>query len=138
MPYVLPNPAVLICILTSVPPYNCNMHYDLLLVLCCVQARQPRISRAEGTHALILVPTRELAVQVGSYSGTALQPQSLSDLVWLLFAQAGCICVLHPVLVASPACQWMVPGLNTRRRFFCANVAAVIAAAAAAGRSVTC
>lgn len=26
---------------------------------------QPRISRADGTHAVVLVPTRELAVQVG-------------------------------------------------------------------------
>ncbi|WIA32142.1 hypothetical protein OEZ86_002992 [Tetradesmus obliquus] len=33
-------------------------------LLHSLQARQPRISRAEGTHALILVPTRELAVQV--------------------------------------------------------------------------
>jgi hypothetical protein len=32
--------------------------------VCALQARQPRITRAEGTHALILVPTRELAVQV--------------------------------------------------------------------------
>lgn len=28
-------------------------------------ARQPKISRADGTFAVVLVPTRELAVQVG-------------------------------------------------------------------------
>ncbi|KAF6251247.1 DEAD-domain-containing protein [Scenedesmus sp. NREL 46B-D3] len=33
-------------------------------MLHSLQARQPRVARAEGTHALILVPTRELAVQV--------------------------------------------------------------------------
>jgi hypothetical protein len=41
----------------------------LLLFLHVLQARVPRITRAQGTHALILVPTRELAVQVMSCAG---------------------------------------------------------------------
>lgn len=29
-----------------------------------LQAQQPRVSRGEGTHALIIVPTRELCIQI--------------------------------------------------------------------------
>ncbi len=29
-----------------------------------LQAQEPRVSRAEGTHALIIVPTRELCLQI--------------------------------------------------------------------------
>lgn len=32
---------------------------------------QPRITRADGTHAVVLVPTRELAVQVSMWSHVA-------------------------------------------------------------------
>jgi ATP-dependent RNA helicase DDX31/DBP7 len=30
----------------------------------CLSEQQPRINRADGTYAVVLVPTRELAVQV--------------------------------------------------------------------------
>jgi ATP-dependent RNA helicase DDX31/DBP7 len=34
-------------------------------VLCCaVQALEPRISRGEGTYAIVVAPTRELCIQI--------------------------------------------------------------------------
>jgi superfamily II DNA/RNA helicase len=38
-----------------------------------VQAQEPRLSRAEGTFALVLVPTRELALQVADLMGVLLR-----------------------------------------------------------------
>lgn len=51
--------------------HSAAMHLALLwrarsprLAAACLQGQQPRLSRGEGTHAVVLVPTRELCLQV--------------------------------------------------------------------------
>lgn len=44
-----------------------------MAVLWHLQARQPRVSRADGTFAVVLAPTRELAIQISDVLGAILK-----------------------------------------------------------------
>lgn len=46
-----------------------------------MQAQQPRINRSEGAYALVLVPTRELAVQVRPTGAPLARPTACSFLL---------------------------------------------------------
>ena len=56
-----------------------------------LQAQQPRISRAEGTHAIIIAPTRELCIQICDVLNLILR-----RFIWLV--STSCICLAATTL----------------------------------------
>ncbi len=61
-------------------------------------AVQPRVSRGEGTHALIIVPTRELCIQIADILTLILRRY-----IWLVRAHV-CVC-LHMCMPCACECM---------------------------------
>lgn len=64
--------------------YSCQAEHIHL------QAQQPRLSRGEGTHAVILAPTRELCLQIHDVLSMLLRRYH-----WLVHAAALTVCKPH-------------------------------------------
>jgi ATP-dependent RNA helicase DDX31/DBP7 len=67
-----------------------------------LQAQEPRVSRAEGTHALMIVPTRELCLQIADVLTLILRRY-----IWLVRA--------HPITILQCSLSSQERAMEKRR-----------------------